>query len=68
MHNRLLINALSTVGQVITTGLTYFLLYGIWIRELGAKQLGIWSIVWTTTYFAGMANSGVPVGIVKFIA
>lgn len=68
MHNRLLINALSTVGQVITTGFTYFLLYGIWIRELGAKQLGIWSIVWTTTYFAGMANSGVPVGIVKFIA
>lgn len=68
MHNRLLINALSTVGQVVISGLTYFFLYGIWVRELGAKQLGIWSIVWTTTYFAAMANSGVPVGIVKFIA
>jgi O-antigen/teichoic acid export membrane protein len=68
MHNRLLINAISTVGQVIISGLTYFFLYGIWIRELGPKQLGVWSIVWTTTYFAAMANSGVPVGIVKFIA
>lgn len=68
MHNRLIINAISTVGQVVITGLTYFFLYGIWIRELGAKQLGVWSIVWTTTYFAAMANSGVPVGIVKFIA
>ena len=68
MHNRLFINALSTVGQVVFSGLTYFFLYGIWVRELGAKQLGIWSIIWTTTYFAAMANSGVPVGIVKFIA
>lgn len=68
MHNRLLINALSTVGQVVVSGLTYFFLYGIWVRELGAKQLGVWSIIWTTTYFAAMANSGVPVGIVKFIA
>ncbi len=68
MQNRLFINAISTIGQVIISGLTYFFLYGIWIRELGAKQLGVWSIVWTTTYFAAMANSGVPVGIVKFIA
>ncbi|WP_028526435.1 oligosaccharide flippase family protein [Runella limosa] len=68
MHSRLFINAISSVGQVIISGLTYFLLYGIWVRELGVKQLGVWSIVWTTTYFAAMANSGVPVGIVKFIA
>ena len=68
MQNRLFINAISTIGQVIISGLTYFFLYGIWIRELGAKQLGVWSIVWTATYFAAMANSGVPVGIVKFIA
>lgn len=68
MHNRLLINALSTVGQVVVSGLTYFFLYGIWVRELGVKQLGIWSIVWTTTYFAAMANGGIPVGVVKFVA
>lgn len=68
MLSRLLINIISSVGQVIISGLTYFLLYGIWLRELGARQLGIWSIVWTTTYFAAIANSGVPISIVKFIA
>ena len=68
LNKKLLINIVSSVGQVVVTGLTYFLLYGFWVRELGATQLGIWSIVWTTTFFAAIANSGVPVGVVKFIA
>ena len=62
------INALSSTLQVVITGLVYFLLYKFLLNRLGASQLGVWSLVMSTTSLGNLANFGLTSGLVKFVA
>lgn len=62
------INALTSVAQVIVVGLVYFFLYKFLLHQLGAAMLGIWSLVLATASLATMANLGITAGLVKFVA
>lgn len=66
--SKISINALSSTLQVVITGLVYFLLYKFLLGRLGASQLGVWSLVMSTTSLGNLANFGLTSGLVKFVA
>jgi O-antigen/teichoic acid export membrane protein len=69
MKNRsIAFNALTTVLQVIFTGIVYFFLYRMLINKVGASLLGVWSIVLVTVSLANLGNFGITSGLVKFVA
>ncbi len=65
---RLLINALTSVAQVLTVGAGYVLLYRFLLAYIGAERIGIWSVVIAATSIANAANLGLSAGTVKFVA
>lgn len=67
-NSRLTKNALSSVLQAFITGLVYFLVYKYLLSVVGVKQLGIWSLVLSTTSIGNLANFGLTSGLVKFVA
>lgn len=64
----ILINAGSSVLQVLAVGVVYFLLYKFLVQKLGAQELGVWSLVLATSSIANLANFGITSGLVKFVA
>jgi O-antigen/teichoic acid export membrane protein len=67
-RRQILLNALTTLAQVIGSAATLFLLYGFLLRTIGIEQLGIWSLVLATTSVVTLANQGFSTSIVKFVA
>ncbi len=65
---RVILNASSTVAQVIITSCLYFLLYKLLLNKVGASMLGVWSLIVTTSSIANLANFGITSGLVKFVA
>ncbi|WP_143884413.1 oligosaccharide flippase family protein [Chryseobacterium binzhouense] len=65
---KLTINAISTVFQVGFTGVLYFFLYKYLLENIGAEQLGIWSLILSFSSIANLANLGFTSGLVKFVA
>jgi O-antigen/teichoic acid export membrane protein len=65
---RVLINAVSSVIQVVAIGVTLFILYRFLLNTIGIEQLGIWSVVLATTSVAAIANLGLSASVVKFVA
>jgi len=65
---KLTINAASAIIQVTFTAFLYFFLYKYLLNNLGAKQLGIWSLILSFSSIANLANFGITSGLVKFIA
>lgn len=69
MKNRqILLNALTTLLQVIGNAAILFFLYRFLIRAIGIERLGIWSLVLATTSVVTLANQGFSTSIVKFVA
>lgn len=63
-----MLNAASAAVQVVVVGLMYFFLYKYLIKVLGPSQLGVWSLVISTSSIANFANFGITSGLVKFVA
>jgi len=61
-------NTYSSIGQVIFTGVTLFLLYRFLVQEVGLKLLGIWSLLLSISTSVGILNSGFTGSIVRYIA
>ena len=61
-------NAAFAIAEVIASGLGLFILYRVVIIDLGAKALGIWSLVLATTSFGRMADVGASLGLGRFVA
>lgn len=57
-----------SVTQVVTVSAILFVLYRFLLRTIGIKELGIWSVVLSTTSIAGIANFGLSGSVVKFVA
>ena len=67
-NNKILINASTTVAQAVITGLIYYFLYKFLLSKVGIRELGVWSLVVSSSSIASMANFGITSGLVKFIA
>jgi len=65
---QVLINAAMSVCQIVLIGIAIFLLYKFLLVTIGAKQLGIWSIVLATSSVSQIANFGLSGSVVKFVA
>ena len=51
-----LLNVISSGGQVLLIGLVYFFLYRLLLKVLGVELLGVWSVVLSTSSLANLAN------------
>jgi len=67
-RRRILINAFMSLVQVVVLGGVLFIFYRFLLRTIGVEQLGIWSVVLSTTSIAGIANLGLTGSVVKFVA
>ena len=65
---KIAVNAISASVQVVVVGLAYFFLYKYLINKLGVEQLGVWSLILSTSSIATLANFGITSGLVKFVA
>ncbi|MDP9954607.1 O-antigen/teichoic acid export membrane protein [Epilithonimonas hungarica] len=65
---KLTINALSAVLQVLFTALLFFFLYKYLLNTIGVEQLGVWSLILSFSSIANLANMGLTSGLVKFVA
>lgn len=66
--NRLFVNSIFSVIQVLVIGLTYFALYTIVLKKLGPVKLGTWSVVLSTSSVANIANLSISSSLVKYVA
>jgi O-antigen/teichoic acid export membrane protein len=65
---RILVNAIMSVAQVVVISGILFVLYRFLLKTIGVENLGIWSVVLSTTSVAGIANFGLSGSVVKFVA
>lgn len=65
---RLVTNATVSVAQTIISGLVLFLLYRYLIDQLGAEQLGLWSVVLASTAITRLSDMGLTGSVVKYVA
>lgn len=65
---RIATNAVSSVVQIIVSGLTLVILYRYLLGTIGVEKLGVWSLVLATSSMIQVANFGLTGSIVKHIA
>jgi O-antigen/teichoic acid export membrane protein len=65
---RLLINAMMSIGQILLSSCTLFILYRFLLNTIGAEKMGIWSLVLATTAITRIGGLGIPDSVVKFVA
>lgn len=61
-------NVTWNVVEVVLMMMTQFAIFRIIIENLGVSALGIWSLVFSTLSFVGIANVGVAGTLTRFIA
>lgn len=67
-RRQIMLNALSTAAQLLGNAVVLFFLYRFLIRALGIERLGVWSLLLATTSLVTLANQGLSMSIVKFVA
>ena len=65
---RVSLNVLTSVIQVIVTGIVFIVFYRYLLNRLGVEQLGVWSIVLATASVSRIGDFGLSVGVVRFVA
>lgn len=65
---RLFRNALMAICQTVVSGLMLFFLYRYLIDRLGAEQLGLWTVILSSTSVAKLSEMGLAGSVVKFVA
>jgi len=65
---QIFINAVMSTVEVLVISVVLFILYQFLLNTLGIDQLGIWSLVLTTTATTQIANFGLSGSVVKFVA
>ncbi|MCR8560151.1 oligosaccharide flippase family protein [Mucilaginibacter sp. BJC16-A38] len=63
-----LLNVITSGGQVVLIGLVYLFLYRYLLSRLGVEVLGVWSVVLSTSSLATLANFGIADSVVRFVA
>jgi O-antigen/teichoic acid export membrane protein len=67
-HRQILLNALTTVAQLIGNAAALFFLYRFLVRSVGIERLGVWSLLLATTSLVTLANQGLSMSVVKYVA
>ena len=67
-HRKVSINAIASFCQVIVVGICYFFLYKYLLKTLGAKELGLWSLILASSSVASIGQLGIGGSVVKFVA
>lgn len=68
MHNQLIKNTLSVLGQTISLGIVWIILYRYILDAIGIEKLGVWSIVLATISASRLSEMGFTASVTKFIA
>ncbi|HWP00114.1 MAG TPA: lipopolysaccharide biosynthesis protein [Methylococcus sp.] len=61
-------NVAASVAQVVASALIMFALYRTLLETLGAKRLGIWSVVLATASASRIGDLGLSASVTRFVA
>jgi O-antigen/teichoic acid export membrane protein len=67
-NRRLIVNAGSSVVQIIVSSISLFILYRFLLDTIGISQLGIWSLVLAVSSMVQVSDFGLSGSIVKRVA
>lgn len=67
-NKKIALNASLSILQVVLMGISSFIVYKMVLDKLGPELLGVWSLVFSISSVANIANLGVASSLVKFIA
>src|SRR6185437_6381251 len=67
-NGRIATNAVSSIAQIIISGITLAVLYRYLLETIGVAQLGIWSLVLAMSSMIQITNFGFTGSIVKNVA
>lgn len=65
---RIFMNAAMSVLQTLVLGITPFVLYKFLLKSIGIEQVGIWSVVLSSTSITRIGELGLSASVVKFVA
>jgi O-antigen/teichoic acid export membrane protein len=65
---KMVIDAASSVAQIVIAGVALFFLYRFLLAVIGPANLGVWSLVVATSSLVQLANFGLAGSIVKQVA
>jgi O-antigen/teichoic acid export membrane protein len=65
---KLVIDATSSVAQIVVGGVALFFLYKFLLAVLGPANLGVWSLVVATSSLVQVANFGLASSVIKQVA
>lgn len=65
---QILVNAMTSFGQVLVVGASLFFLYRYLLQTIGVEQLGIWSVVLAMSSTASIIRKGISGSAVKYVA
>jgi O-antigen/teichoic acid export membrane protein len=68
LKNKILINAISSLIQVVIVTLVYFGLYKYLLIKIGIEKLGIWSLILASTSILNVSNLGFASSVIKYVA
>lgn len=68
MKNKIFINAITSLVQVLIGTIVYFVLYKYLINTIGIDQLGIWSLILSSTSILNISNMGFSSSVIKYVA
>ena len=67
-QHKVIKNAVLSIIQVVISAIILFILYRYLLDELGAAQLGIWSLVFATVSASRISELGLSGSVLKFVA
>ena len=67
-RNRIAVNVVSSVIQVVMTGIVYFFVYRLLVIKLGVEILGVWSLIIATASISNLSNLGFSSAVIKYVA
>jgi O-antigen/teichoic acid export membrane protein len=67
-QHQIIRNAVLSITQIVISAIILFILYRYLLDELGAAQLGIWSLVFATVSASRISELGLSGSVLKFVA
>lgn len=65
---RMTLQSVSSVGQIVVSAVSLFILYRVLLQNIGVTLLGVWSLVLSVGALAQVAQLGLSGSVVRFAA
>jgi O-antigen/teichoic acid export membrane protein len=68
LKKNIIINSLTSISQILVSGVLLFFVYKYLVKNLGVQYIGVWSIILVSTGFLGIANLCLSDSVVRYVS